>query len=333
MTDASQSTAKPRAVDIDSAIGHSSYQLPVFVALNVEGGEAQVVKTFAAARDVFDHVFSIMLNRLQQRRAVEKVEMLVPASAHLKNSANTEYVLVVRGKAIFWFSSAAAKRAAGRRLLLEHARELADAEQAPFYVLNTRAKKIRVAVVACGLVTLPVLLVVVGHLPVHWSLPSHRRNAERAAPIMDGSNNAETRPFESEVSPGVPPRSQRRSFADFDITTGMTPANTPFPDPVSKLPVIARSLAAKPAWPSHLIRAPEVVHVSPTAGRDGPLPADSVHARRNSGTTPGRRKADAGDPVSHIYNIEGTFPKHHGKANSAFKASALSEPPPPHRPE
>jgi hypothetical protein len=103
---------------------------------------------------VFDHVFSILLDRIRQRRAVEAVAALIPKSARLTASAETEYVLLVRGKAIFWFSGAAAKRTAGRRLLLEHARDLAEAEQAPFYVLNSRARKVRFAIIAAGLMIL-----------------------------------------------------------------------------------------------------------------------------------------------------------------------------------
>lgn len=153
MTPIEAAGTKPlkRNVNIDSAIDQSSFQMPVFVAISSEGSEAQVAKIFATARDVFEHVFSILLDCLLQHRAVEAVEGLVPASAHFESSRDTEYVLLVRGNAIFWFSGVAAKRSAGRRMLLERARELAEAEQAPFYILNTLAKRIRAAVIAFGL--------------------------------------------------------------------------------------------------------------------------------------------------------------------------------------
>jgi hypothetical protein len=165
-----------QAINIESAIDKSSFQVPVFVAISEEDGEAQVVKTFATAREVFDHVYSILLDRFRQRRAIDAVHDLMPRSSQTTDSRDTEYVLLVRGKAIFWFSGAAAKRAAGRRLLLEHARDLADAERTPFYKLDTRAKQIRAAIVVTTVAVAVPLAIVVTPVIIDWA-HSLRRGA------------------------------------------------------------------------------------------------------------------------------------------------------------
>lgn len=176
MNEESSTNSLRRNVNIQSAIDKSSFQIPVFVAISVDGGDSQVAKTFASAREVFDKVFSILLDRLRQRQAVEAVERLVPQSAHLSTSRETEYVLLVRGKAIFWFSGAAARRAAGRKLLLEHARDLAKAERAPFYVLNSRPKKLRAAFIATGLAIVIPAGLLLRPFVVNWTgeLTRHR---------------------------------------------------------------------------------------------------------------------------------------------------------------
>jgi hypothetical protein len=205
MNEQYETVSLKRQVNIESAIDKSSFQMPVFVAISAEGGEAQVGKTFATAREVFDHVFSIVLDRLRQRRAVEAVEGLVPQSAQLTTSRDTEYVLLVRGKAVFWFSGAAAKRAAGRRLLLEHARDLAAAEQAPFYVLNSRAKKVRAAVVATGLLILIAAGFFVQSFVVDWTRRVSRHptaSTPHPGGFVDAGTDAQSASFGADIDAG-----------------------------------------------------------------------------------------------------------------------------------
>ncbi len=248
MTEVVASVKKARNVDIDSAIDHSSFQVPVFVALSAEGGEAQVIKTFGTARDVFEHVFSVMLDRLRQRRAVEKVENLVPASAHLKNSENTEYVLFVRGRAIFWFSSAAAKRSAGRRLLMEHARALADAEQAPFYVLSTRARKIRAATIALSLVVATVIAVLAYQLSVFHEFPFQRPVAQQALPSWNSSSYVNDWRFSASYVAKDTPRNAREPITDFNRAVGDALPDEAFPVPAIGPDIPSHRTLSTSAW-------------------------------------------------------------------------------------
>lgn len=171
--------AHPRLVNIKAAIDRSSFQIPVFIAITSDDSEDHIFRTFATARDVFGHIFSLMLNRLRQLHAVETVERLVPISARLRGSVDTEYVLVVQGRAVFWFSAAAARRAAGRRLLLEHARELANAEQSPLYKLDTKTKLTKVLAVLSGVGVIAGGTLVVGHFVTQWT-----RDRDQAATVL-----------------------------------------------------------------------------------------------------------------------------------------------------
>jgi hypothetical protein len=245
MTEEASTVSLKRNVNIESAIDKSSFQIPVFVAISAEGGEAQVIKTFATAREVFDHVFSILLDRLLQRRAVEAVASLVPQPGEVTASRDTEYVLLVRGKAIFWFNGAAAKRAAARRLLLEHARELAEAENAPFYVLNSRTKKVRAAlfVASVGIAILGGLFLM--PLFVNWTREMTRRQTQsNHYPVQsdDRKSDRQTSVTASDVSSKFAGADRFVASATVQAASRVDPRSSG-PDPTQKEPQYRTALA------------------------------------------------------------------------------------------
>ena len=279
MTDVIAAAPKPRNIDIDSAIGHSSFQLPVFVALGAEGGEAQIVKTFATAREVFDHVFSVMLDRLGQRDAIRKVVKLVPPSAHVKTSTNTDYVLIVRGRAIFWFGGAAAKRAAARRLLIEHARQLADAEQALFYKLGTRARKRRAAVIAVGLVLSAGLAVLGSGLARHGALHVQRPAARQAVLPYNSPPNARNWHLAvGENTKGMPPPSPR-PIPDSGVPVSIPAAQDVVPAPATAIVTQSPRAFTISAWLRDAIRTAQAVYPWRTQTFDHPATLRDAHAR------------------------------------------------------
>jgi hypothetical protein len=169
MNDTALPRGESRRINVNSAIDRSSFQLPVLVAITSKSADDKVVQIFATAHDVFVHIFSFRIDRLRERLSANKVEKLVPASARLRDSLDDEYVLIVRARAIFWFSGQASRRVEARRLLLEHAHELAKAEWAPSYRLRTRAAVIRAAVTLLGVAAFAAVALLAGQLSTRWA--------------------------------------------------------------------------------------------------------------------------------------------------------------------
>jgi hypothetical protein len=122
-------------------------------------------------------VFTVLLYRLLQMVAVRKVEQLVPAEARPTSPDSVEYVVVVRGRAVFWFNGAAGKRDAARQHLLEHAKQLVDAERKPMFDVARLRKPAGLAVLA--------IAVAAGLILTGWSVASwiaHRPVAAKPRP-------------------------------------------------------------------------------------------------------------------------------------------------------
>lgn len=207
-----------RPINVNSAIDRSSFQLPVLVAISAKSADDQIVQIFATARDVFVHIFSFRIDRLSERFSVDKVEKLVPASARLRESLDVEYVLIVRARAIFWFSGKASRRAEAGRLLLEHAYELANAERAPFYRLRTRAAVIRAAVTLLGVAAFAAVALFAGQLSIRWA------SSLDGAGTPTFSIGVATKGGADHVARGVKPAGSKldayKPVADFTVPSG-----------------------------------------------------------------------------------------------------------------
>jgi hypothetical protein len=218
MNDATTVRTAPRLVNVNSAIDRSSFQLPVLVAISTSGESEHIVQIFATARAVFVEIFSFKIDRLRERLSVDKVEKLVPTSAQLRASLDDEFVLIVRAKAVFWFSGKAVRRTVARQLLLEHALELARTEQAPFYMLRTRASVVRTAVVVLGFAACAGMALLAGQLSTHWA-DSLRDATARMSPF-DTASVANAGHVERGGMPAASPQDANKPVADFTVPAG-----------------------------------------------------------------------------------------------------------------